>query len=216
MGHTAHHAIIVTSWNNNHLHLAFAKAKELGLSVSNLVTSPMNGYWSFLVAPDGSKEGWHDSDIGNSRRDMFINFLRGPLYIEWLEVRYAGDSDVGATVTRHRYDEVSDLSACRSVREVSAAMRGVVSPVDLDICDKCHKPSAELRLVEDAGFDFLCPECRLEPRAETTQDEHLAGLLRGALDSIRDYAGDCQIVIDGLREEIQKFKNRTKTTTLRK
>lgn len=82
MGYIRHHAIIVTRWSHDSLVDAQKKAIELGHAVSAIVRSVINGYESFLIAPDGSKEGWSESDDGDARRDKFI---------EWLENRRHGD-----------------------------------------------------------------------------------------------------------------------------
>lgn len=58
MGYMRHHAIIVTSWTGD----ALVPARQAALSifppdqVSGIVNGAMNGYASFFVGPDGSKE----------------------------------------------------------------------------------------------------------------------------------------------------------------
>jgi hypothetical protein len=47
------------------------------MAVSEIVKSNINGYKSFFVAPDGSKEGWLDSDEGDIQRTALIKFLQG-------------------------------------------------------------------------------------------------------------------------------------------
>lgn len=65
MGYMRHHAIVVTTYTDDHARLALGKALELGMSCSDVVASPVNGYLSFFVAPDGSKEGWARSKEGD-------------------------------------------------------------------------------------------------------------------------------------------------------
>ena len=62
MGYICHHAIVVTSSFEATLSDAWIKARQLFANVSPIVSSPLNGYRSFFVAPDGSKEGWDESD----------------------------------------------------------------------------------------------------------------------------------------------------------
>ncbi len=90
MGWIKHDAIIVTSCDEEGLNSIREKAISLGLTVSEIVRSPINGYASFLVAPDGSKEGWEDSDIGNERRKAFIAWLREgeSRWSDWIAVEY--------------------------------------------------------------------------------------------------------------------------------
>ncbi len=98
MGYIRHHTIVVTSWGE---HIQPAHAKALGLfglgAVSPIIDSDRNDYRSFFVAPDGSKEGWDESDDGDTRRAAFIDWLRAQYYgdgstsVSWVEVQYADD-----------------------------------------------------------------------------------------------------------------------------
>lgn len=111
MGFVAHHAIIVTSWEWKHLRRAQREAKRLGMSVTNKIQGPVNAYRSFLIGPDGSKEGWEDSDIGDKRREEWKAFVvREKLWVEWVEVNYGSDLEGGDTVTdgRFNYPEEDD------------------------------------------------------------------------------------------------------------
>lgn len=101
MGYIAHHAIVVTGYGED-ISEARDEAARLGLNVSSIVGPVVNGYSSFLVAPDGSKEGWEHSDSGNAKRHAFIMWLR-PRHYHWAEVRYSPDDD-DAKVTRHAWD----------------------------------------------------------------------------------------------------------------
>ena len=112
MGYMRHHAIIVTSWESSHIREAHAEAVRVfspppidGFSmhpmVGELVASPVNSYESFVIYPDGSKEGWMPSDEGNKRRAEFLKWMRaGSLYLDWVEVQY-GDDERITKVTNH-------------------------------------------------------------------------------------------------------------------
>ena len=106
MGHIRHHAIIVTGYKNTDINRARRKAKKLSLAVSNIVNSPVNGYMSFFVAPDGSKEGWAESYTGDENRIEFINYLQSIRYtdtsspLSWIEIFY-GDDDKIADIIQH-------------------------------------------------------------------------------------------------------------------
>lgn len=106
MGYMRHHAIVVTSWSEEAVKAGHAKAVALGCTVSEIVDSKMNGYTSFLIAPDGSKEGWGESNDGDGRRMAWIAWARTTLYedgsgpLDWVEVRFGGDDD-SAEVTSH-------------------------------------------------------------------------------------------------------------------
>jgi len=100
MGHTTHNAIIVTSWEEDLLQKANEKAISIFGSiaaVSPITPATMNGYRSFLIAPDGSKEGWDHSNIGDQKRACFINWLDAQAYddggnaLDYVEVQFADD-----------------------------------------------------------------------------------------------------------------------------
>jgi hypothetical protein len=63
--------------------------------VTPVVHSKMNGYSHFAIMPDGSKEGWADSDNGDEKRqdfkDMLLQENRIGNYCEFVEVRYGRD-----------------------------------------------------------------------------------------------------------------------------
>jgi hypothetical protein len=98
MGYIRHNAIIVTSWNQDRLALAAFQARSIGLAVlgPSPPTNP-NQYVSMLVCPDGSKEGWAESDSGDERRAEFRQWLDsqrhedGSTPYEWAEIAYGSD-----------------------------------------------------------------------------------------------------------------------------
>jgi hypothetical protein len=111
MGYIKHNAIIVTSWKPEMVEQTRAKAEELGMVVSAMAKSRVNGYSSILVAPDGSKEGWEDSAAGDAQRAALRAWLHSQRYedgsssMEWCEVSYGSD-DQSAEVVTHGWAEV--------------------------------------------------------------------------------------------------------------
>lgn len=97
MGHFRHHAIVVTGHTeyNGKLETVHEKAREIfaGTSacVSEITPKGTNGYQSFFVAPDGSKEWWGDSDAGDIARRDFVWFLRQSGIADWVEVQFGDD-----------------------------------------------------------------------------------------------------------------------------
>lgn len=97
MGYMRHHAILVTSYKDERINAAREKALSFGLACSEIIPSRTNVYFSFFVAPDGSKEGWPDSDEGDAKRDLFINWLNsyrfsdGSSPLDWVEVQYGDE-----------------------------------------------------------------------------------------------------------------------------
>jgi hypothetical protein len=101
MGYIRHHAVIVTTFSKKTITEAHEKAKEIfGTLVSELVLSNLNGNYSFFVAPDGSKEGWPDSDQGNANRAAFIGYVKPLSGIDYVELFY-GDDEGEAKIVSH-------------------------------------------------------------------------------------------------------------------
>ena len=106
MGYMRHNAIVVTSCNAGAIEAAACRARNIGLTVIGPSAELMNGYRSLLVCPDGSKEGWSDSDQGDERRAelrAWMNAQRhedGSSNLEWVEIAYGSDdctADIEAT-----------------------------------------------------------------------------------------------------------------------
>lgn len=98
MGYMAHNAIVVTSWKEEHIRDARISAIILFPDmVSEIIISHINGYLSFFIATDGSKEGWEDSNIGDENRARFLKEIED-MYIDAVDVRYGGDDPDQATV----------------------------------------------------------------------------------------------------------------------
>lgn len=104
MGCIRHNAIVITSRNPGAIVAAADKAHEIGLQVLGPAPSVINGYRSLMICPDGSKEGWMDSNIGDRNREAFRAWLDtqrlkdGSSNFEWAEIAYGAD-DAAAAVT---------------------------------------------------------------------------------------------------------------------
>lgn len=113
MGYMRHHAIVCTGMLE-YIDNAHKKALDIfGFDgVSPLGHERVNGYQSFCVWPDGSKEGWDESKDGDSRRGEFVWWLENkhceetayqeePLktcLINWVEVRFGDDNCVNSVI----------------------------------------------------------------------------------------------------------------------
>lgn len=106
MGYIRHNCIIVTGDNIIEMH-KFA-IEIFGTTCSEIIESPINGYNSFFIAPDGSKEGWMDSDKGDKNRKKFIKALKKDGSCDFVELTYGGD-DEGASVMEYNRFEEDDL-----------------------------------------------------------------------------------------------------------
>jgi hypothetical protein len=110
MGYRRHHAIIVTGCDYAQSRTALAAAHKFaqrdGGVVSPIVASRLNGYLSFALFPDGSKEGWNNSNEGDAHRAALIEFMDGFRYADgssplaWVEVQY-GDDDGRTCIISH-------------------------------------------------------------------------------------------------------------------
>lgn len=100
MGHMRHNAIIVTSWDKDLLIEAHTVAKKNFKQITPITPEAVNGYVSFLIAPDGSKEGWDHSDRGDRARATFLRWLNSRRYdddsitLDWIEVQFGGDEKI--------------------------------------------------------------------------------------------------------------------------
>lgn len=108
MGYIKHHTIVVTTWDTPNIQKARDMACECGCLVSEVVVSKDNGYMTFFVAPDGSKEGWDPSYAGDDSRNAFVRWLESQRYddrsspYEWFEASYGSD-DRKATIERQEW-----------------------------------------------------------------------------------------------------------------
>lgn len=108
MGYVRHDAIVVTSWKREAIEEAAAKARELGLEVLGPSAEVTNGVSTLLVCPDGSKEGWAESDKFDAKRREYLGYLDsvrfddGSSCLSWAALAYGAD-DAGAEITAHAW-----------------------------------------------------------------------------------------------------------------
>lgn len=109
MGYMRHHAIIVTSFKEESIRRAHNEAGDWGFPDSMLgqiLKSPMNEYYTFMIGPDGSKEGWEESNEGDDKRINFIRWMDTQRYddgsspLDWVEVQY-GDDERETKIVSH-------------------------------------------------------------------------------------------------------------------
>ncbi len=115
MGYIRHHAIVVTG-QHERISEARQAAVDAGCRLVSEVIGPgINATSSFLVAPDGSKEGWRDSDEGDAARERFIEWLRGQYRFAWAEIVLCGE-DAEALIERHAWQFDDEDDACSRVQ----------------------------------------------------------------------------------------------------
>ena len=109
MGYMKNNAIVVTSWNGQAIDEAAIKARECGLQVLGPSTVAINMIQTLLICPDGSKEGWDESNAFDAKRDAFIKYLKsvrhedGSSCLSWVSLAYSSD-DRDAKITAHAWD----------------------------------------------------------------------------------------------------------------
>lgn len=100
MGTIIHDAIIATVYVNldGTLAPAIAEFREaMPAEWRHLLVGPVqsvvNGHPTYMFAPDGSKESWEDSDVGDHLREAFLTVLREPrdAYVDVVVLRFGGD-----------------------------------------------------------------------------------------------------------------------------
>ncbi len=109
MGVMNHNAIIATTGSRGDADEFLKWFSELDKNlfdfslVVRIPPTPTNAYHTFFFAPDGSKEGWPDSNFGDNFRDMVIEYLESKKYEDgsscwrWVEV---GFGEFGQQVLR--------------------------------------------------------------------------------------------------------------------
>ena len=128
MGINKHNTIIVTASTHvkEEMTKVWDKAVELfGSLVSPIIVTELNGYISFLVATDGSKENWEESDDGDNSRRILCDFIDtfayedGSSSFEYIDVAYG---EVPARIERtnnlhhNLHLKLANASAARSER----------------------------------------------------------------------------------------------------
>lgn len=91
MGRIQHHAIVATTWDDSMVTKIKKFISESPLKhLFSVGPVAINGYVSVVMFPDGSKEGWDDSDVGDAERNKSIVLLEDG-YSEWVEVSFGDD-----------------------------------------------------------------------------------------------------------------------------
>ena len=84
MGLIQHKILVVTTCCEEDIKKYRDKALEiynkdtdyyLASTITDIIISPINGYFSFMILPDGSKEGWEPSEVSDELLTEFIDVL---------------------------------------------------------------------------------------------------------------------------------------------
>lgn len=117
MGYIKHNAIIVTGWEKKSMEAIHTKAKDIfndtfqpdntkGDSlVSDIIIGLANTQYTFMIAPDGSKEGWATSKFGDDAREELLNWIsKSDYYCDYIEIRFGGDDESESIVRSNEID----------------------------------------------------------------------------------------------------------------
>lgn len=108
MGTVIHDAIVVSSWNDKLLAEAHEYASRLIPTVTPAAQYVVNIGGSFAILPDGSKEGWEESDVGDQARAAFMRWVEAQAHedgsnsLECVHVRFGSDIDEAEIVTARK------------------------------------------------------------------------------------------------------------------
>lgn len=103
MGIINHNAIIATTYDDERAEALRDWIVEHGLNLFAECKALVNSYHTFVLVPDGSKEGWTESDTVDTLRDGFVSRLAADQFGDgsspwaWVEV---GFGEYGQKVLR--------------------------------------------------------------------------------------------------------------------
>ncbi len=151
MGMFMHHAIIVGQEKMGRIR---GKAIEIfgPVGVSEIVSGVRNHYQSVFIAPDGSKEGWHESNEWNEKRAKMVKWLKeNDRGLDWAEVQFASE-----------YGKADDKILNSSLDKYeSREKHGEIKPkLERPILPYMHSSAPEGMLCADCAMDGEpCPAC---------------------------------------------------------
>lgn len=140
MGYVAHHTVVFTTWRDE---CDFGdQARDLIREITAVVGENPDRWvdllvdggdpiangghtWAFL--PDGSKEGWSTSKLGDTVRTALMD-LADKMRLDYAEVRFGGDYAT-AYLDRHSGQDPSERPAVLDVNEAQLAL----NPVSPDV-----------------------------------------------------------------------------------
>jgi len=100
MGYCKHNAILVTDWDDKRLRKMHKKAVKIfeGKLVTPIIPSVSNGYGTFVIVPDGSKEGWETSneyEYDEKRQEFFVYLSDKSYFPDVVELWYDESGESG-------------------------------------------------------------------------------------------------------------------------
>jgi len=104
MSYIVHNNIVVTC--NDYAADKFSKVhkaaiESFGSLVSPIIKTELNGYLSFFIATDGSKEGWPEAALAEKKRIAFCDYIDtfayedGSTPIDYVDIAYGENPSGG-------------------------------------------------------------------------------------------------------------------------
>jgi hypothetical protein len=131
MGYHKHDVVVVTMWRASRAlrehsddpdeaaytweEAILALREKMGvdgkLLVGPIEASPLNDYVTYVLVPDGSKEGWADSERFDGWRERLLEICRTHCYgdgsgLDYVAVRFGGDDPEMARVEESTQDRL--------------------------------------------------------------------------------------------------------------
>lgn len=106
MSYYKHHAILVHSHSDELIKKAHIQALDCFQAVTPIsnITQNEYGYSTFMIAPDGSKERWEHSELGDRTREKYLNWLKeqhysdGSTSLDYIEISFAEEENRPARI----------------------------------------------------------------------------------------------------------------------
>ena len=96
MAYIKHHSIVITALEPVFIKNLIVFCKSIDLKFIGPSKDMMNDYRTICIPPDGSKEGWEDSQIGDRKRELLKRWLKSceksGIFFDWVEVSYSPDN----------------------------------------------------------------------------------------------------------------------------
>ena len=165
MGLIQHDAIVVTGVLKD-IWPAWEKAGELELAPTQITPPVVNGYQSFLIPPDGSKEGWAESAVWEERRCAWIEWALSAqdLYFDWVYIRFGEAlAPTGAYIRMSSRFYPQELVAPKNVEDSREALSEQETENQSTTWETCQFCRATSRALQPDDFPHIClkPEDRV-------------------------------------------------------
>lgn len=175
MGHYVHTTMTVTGLASA-TRLAHSAAKSMGLSCSNIIASPLNGFASFMVGPSGSKTGEPQAAEHLKKLTdlvaMLLDQIKRGHALDFMVMRFGPDasgwSAAGSTPPSPNPTVLwGDIEAMKRQRDAEEKAKRILPNILVDhaVLDGKHAVNKPAATVKDGSSDG-------KPVMVTTSDDY--------------------------------------------